>query len=81
MLRRVNVEPDDIDDLFGKPGALDSLNRRILCGCKPCARQIRCTELTLIPMCLAIVTEVQSYSRPPLNTNQPASKQKSPFVL
>ena len=29
-------------------GSLDSLNWRMRCGCRPCARQMRCTELTLI---------------------------------
>ena len=27
-------------------GSLDSLNCRIRCGCRPCARQMRCTELS-----------------------------------
>ena len=29
-------------------GSFESLNCRIRCGCRPCARQMRCTELTLI---------------------------------
>jgi hypothetical protein len=34
-------------------GPLDSLNRRVRCGCRPCLRQMRCTELTLMPWSLA----------------------------
>ncbi len=36
-------------------GSLDSLNRRVRCGCKPCLRQMRCTELTLMPWIVAVV--------------------------
>jgi hypothetical protein len=38
---------------------LDSLNRCTWCGCRPCARQIRCTELMLLPTALAIAAAVQ----------------------
>src|SRR6516165_10018999 len=45
---------------FGtKSGSCDSLNWRIRCGCNPCARQMRCTELTLTPTALAIIAAVQ----------------------
>src|SRR5262249_23989923 len=40
-------------------GSLDSLNRRTRCGCRPCARQMRCTELTLMPTALAMAAPVQ----------------------
>jgi hypothetical protein len=42
----------------------DNLNWRIRCGCSPWARQIRCTELTLIPMALAIIAAVQWVTSP-----------------
>src|SRR6266576_4010813 len=40
-------------------GSLDSLNRRIRWGCRPWARQMRWTELTLIPTALAMAAPVQ----------------------
>jgi len=40
-------------------GSRDSLNCRRRCGCSPCARQIRCTELTLMPTASAIAAAVQ----------------------
>ena len=40
-------------------GSRDSLNCRTRCGCNPCARQIRCTEETLMPTALAITVAVQ----------------------
>jgi hypothetical protein len=36
-------------------GSRDSLNCRTRCGCNPWVRQIRCTELTLIPTALGII--------------------------
>src|SRR6516165_8882411 len=42
----------------------DSLNRRTRCGCSPWVCQIRCTELTLIPTCLAIIWAVQWVTSP-----------------
>ena len=45
--------------LLVKAGSLDSLNRCTRCGCRPCARQIRCTELMLMPTTLAIAAAVQ----------------------
>ena len=38
---------------------VDSLNWRTRCGCRPWARQMRCTEETLIPAVLAIMPAVQ----------------------
>src|SRR5215471_11926251 len=40
-------------------GSRDNLNCRTRCGCNPCARQIRCTEETLMPTALAITVAVQ----------------------
>ena len=40
-------------------GSLDSLNWRTRCGLRPCARQMRCTELTLMPTALAMAAAVQ----------------------
>jgi len=40
-------------------GSLESLNRRTRCGCRPWARQMRCTELTLIPTASAMAAPVQ----------------------
>src|SRR5260221_12764878 len=45
--------------LVVKAGSLDSLNRSTRCGCSPCARQIRCTELMLTPTALAVAAAVQ----------------------
>src|SRR6516164_4754754 len=42
----------------------DSLNRRTRCGWRPWVCQIRCTELTLIPICLAILAAVQWVTSP-----------------
>ena len=45
-------------------GSLDSLNCRTRCGWSPCARQMRCTELTLTPAALAIAAPVQWVASP-----------------
>ena len=45
-------------------GSLDSLNWRIRCGCRPCLRQMRCTELTLMPLALAMAAAVQCVTSP-----------------
>src|SRR5277367_6598990 len=45
-------------------GSRDSLNWRTRCGCKPCVRQMRCTELTLIPAAFAIISAVQCVVSP-----------------
>src|SRR6266436_829048 len=42
----------------------DSLNWRTRCGWSPWVCQIRCTELTLIPTCLAIIGAVQWVTSP-----------------
>src|SRR6202041_1190457 len=46
-------------NLSTKRGSLDSLNWRIRCGCRPWARQMRWTELTLSPAAFAIKAPVQ----------------------
>ena len=40
------------------------MNWRTRCGCRPCARQTRCTELTLMPAALAIIAAVQCVASP-----------------
>src|SRR6516164_5739197 len=42
----------------------DNLNWRTRCGCSPWARQIRCTELALMPIALAIIAAVQWVTSP-----------------
>src|ERR1035437_1244953 len=45
-------------------GSLESLNTRVRCGCRPCLRQMRCTELTLMRWTLAIAAAVQCVASP-----------------
>ena len=45
--------------LAAKPGSRERLKVRSRCGCSLCARQIRCTEPTDIPIALAIARPVQ----------------------
>src|SRR6478752_6411567 len=45
--------------LAAKPGSRERLKVRSRCGCSLCARQMRCTEPTEMPMALAIVRLVQ----------------------
>ncbi len=40
-------------------GSFESLNCRTRCGCRPCARQMRRIELTLMPAAFAIMAAVQ----------------------
>jgi hypothetical protein len=45
---------------FGtKSGSLESLKWRRRCGASPCARQMRCTDETLMPTALAMAAAVQ----------------------
>ena len=37
---------------------------RVRCGCRPCLRQIRCTKLTLMPLCSAMASAVQCVVSP-----------------
>ena len=57
--RRIDVEPDDVAQLLDEFGSLESLNWRTRCGCSPWARQMRWTELTLMPTASAISAPVQ----------------------
>ena len=57
--RRIDIEADDVGEFGGKAGSRDRLNVRSRCGCSLCARQMRCTEPTEIPMALAIARPVQ----------------------
>jgi hypothetical protein len=45
--------------LAAKPGSRERLNVRSRCGCSSCARQMRCTGPTEMPMALAIARPVQ----------------------
>src|SRR5438270_13389171 len=45
--------------LPAKPGSREHLKVRSRCGCNLCARQMRCTEPTEMPMALAIARPVQ----------------------
>ena len=45
--------------LAAKPGSRERLNVRSRCGCSLCARQMRCTEPSEMPMALAIARPVQ----------------------
>src|SRR5437762_13110361 len=56
---RVDIEPDDVGQLGGKLGARERLKVRSRCGCNLCARQMRCTEPTEMPIALAIARLVQ----------------------
>jgi hypothetical protein len=49
-----------------KSGSRDSLNWRTRCGCSPCARQIRWTELTLMPTAFDIMSAVYCFIALPL---------------
>ena len=65
--RWIDVEADDVPmsrSLAAKWGSLDSLNCRSRCGCRPCPRQMRCTELMLMPVVLAIADAVQCVVSP-----------------
>ena len=42
-----------------RTASVESLKERTRCGCSLCARQMRCTEETLIPVALAIAAAVQ----------------------
>jgi hypothetical protein len=64
MRRRIDIQADNVGSLAAKCGSLDSLNCRSRCGCSPWARQMRCTELTLMPTCAAIAPAVQCVVSP-----------------
>jgi hypothetical protein len=62
MGRRINIKPDDIPEPGHEVGVVESLKWRIRCGARPCARQMRCTEETLIPTILATAADVQCFA-------------------
>jgi len=64
--RDLGLDPvEKADELGGtKSGARDSLNWRTRCGCRPCARQMRRTKLTLMPTPLAYIAAVQCVASP-----------------
>src|ERR1700722_19824406 len=65
LVDRVGLYMDPMSlSLAANCGSLDSLNRRVRCGCKPCLRQMRCTELTLMPWTLAVAAAVQCVVSP-----------------
>jgi hypothetical protein len=59
VLRRVDIKTDHIAQFFDKLGIGGELELPDPMGCSPCARQIRCTELTLMPQACAIMAAVQ----------------------
>src|SRR5271166_5993466 len=54
-------------------GSLDRLNCRTRCGCNPGLRQMRCTELTLMPLAWAMATAVQCVVSPGGSVNVSAT--------
>jgi hypothetical protein len=54
MGRRIDVEANDVAQLAANCGAWGRLNGRMRCGCKPWLRQMRRTELTLMPLRAAL---------------------------
>ena len=62
---RIDIEADDVAQLARRTsGSFESLNCRTRCGCSPCARQMRWTELTLMPVAFAIMAPVQCVASP-----------------
>ena len=59
MGRQIDIEPDNVGELGGKLGSRERLKVRSRCGCNLCARQMRCTEPSEMPMALAIARPVQ----------------------
>lgn len=59
MGRRIDIQADDIRQLWAKAGSFDSLKWRQRCGLRPCAFQIACTVDAAMPAALAIVRSVQ----------------------
>src|SRR4051795_12343898 len=60
VCRRINIEADNVAQL----GSEVRVIRELRCGCKPCARQMRCTELTLIAAASAMAPAVQCVVSP-----------------
>jgi hypothetical protein len=59
----IDVEPTIARSLAANRGSLDSLNQRVQCGCKLCSRQVRYTELALMPRIAAMAADVQYVGR------------------
>ena len=56
---RIDTKTDDIAQIVDELGWLESLNWWTRCGWRPCVRQMRWTELALIPTAFAIIVAVQ----------------------
>lgn len=59
MLGRIQVERNDVLEFLGEAGSLLSLKVSLRCGFRPCARQMRRTLASLIPMAAAIERVLQ----------------------
>ena len=59
MVRRIDIEPDDVGEFRGKAGIARRLKVRRRCSCSLCARQMRWTEPCERPQALAIAGPVQ----------------------
>ena len=57
--RGISIEPNDVAQLLDEGWVIGQLNCRTRCGWSRCARQMRCTELTLTPAAPAIAEPVQ----------------------
>jgi len=57
--RRIDIQTDDVAHFSANFGSFESLKVRMRCGARPWARQMRCTEVRLIPTALAISRPVQ----------------------
>src|SRR5215472_5576148 len=64
MGRRMDIEADNVPQLRYKIGVARQLELACPVRLDTCARQIRCTELTLIPTALAIIAAVQCVVSP-----------------
>ena len=61
---RIDIEPDNVLEFGGELRMFDSLNCRTRCGWRPWLRQMRWTELTLMPAVFAIIAPVQWVASP-----------------
>ena len=59
MIRRIDIQTNDLLELGGELRIIGQLELAHQMRLRPCARHIRCTELTLIPAALAIAEPVQ----------------------
>ena len=59
MSGRIDIKPTTSRSLSMNFGSLESLNWWTRCGWRPCVRQMRWTELALIPTAFAIIVAVQ----------------------